>query len=393
MKRYKQPYTLFKRGKIWYYRLAKDPKRIPHSTGKTVKSDAARFAETISNKRNWNAEAKKTLREYLPEALEKYIDMRAIDGDPLNESHCQDYRRYLRYILEYDIADLKLEDIKVANVQDFKSKLVEQMKNKRNTANRVLTLMKMLLRIAYERQEIERDPSGGSRGIRRISTKSRTRAIYTKVQLEKLFPPDLWEEDRFHPWSDIYDYTAFLLTASTGLRRKEILGLHWDCVFLEEDEPYIVVSEELAKSKKRRATPFFDKVVFGDNRAVRAMKHLRYVYSNKTSKVMTMEGTPIEGYVFGYVDGSPRKTTWWKDHLLKALENAQIDRGGDVYTMPLDAHSFRHTLASSLKAIGMPDSLIRVFCGWSSLNVQSDYTHIDSDLIHHYTQWMKKHAL
>ena len=41
MQRYKKPYTLFKRGKIWYYRLGNDPKRIPHSTGKTLKAEAA----------------------------------------------------------------------------------------------------------------------------------------------------------------------------------------------------------------------------------------------------------------------------------------------------------------------------------------------------------------
>jgi hypothetical protein len=118
----------------------------------------------------------------------------------------------------------------------------------------------------------------------------------------------------------------------------------------------IVVPEELAKSKKRRAMPFFDMVVFGDNRAVRAMKYLQNVSSRKTLKVMTMEGKPVEGYVFGYADGSPRKTTWCKDHLEDTLKEAQIDRGGNENIMPLDAYSFRHTLASNIKAIGMPDS-------------------------------------
>jgi hypothetical protein len=102
-----------------------------------------------------------------------------------------------------------LEDVTVVNVQDFNFQLVNQMKEKRNTANRVLTSLKMLLRIAYGRQEIERDLSGGSRGVCRISEKSKQRTIYTKEQLAKLFPTDLWETDNFNPWSDIYDLQHF----------------------------------------------------------------------------------------------------------------------------------------------------------------------------------------
>ena len=40
----------------------------------------------------------------------------------------------------------------------------------------------------------------------------------------------------------------------------------------------------------------------------------------------------------------------------------------------------------------LPDELIRTFCGWSGVKVQSQYTHFDSDLIRHYTQWMSKQA-
>ena len=390
MERFKQPYTLLKRGKVWYYRLANDPKRVPHSTGKTTKVEAAQYAAEMAKQGIQSPVAKKKLSEYLPEALEKHIQMRAADGDPLNELHCQDSRRYIRYILSDKISNIELGDVTVSHVQDFKLRLLERMKDKRNTANRVLRLLKMLLRTAYERQEIPRDPSGGSRGVRRITVKAKTRGIYSSEQLECLFPPDPWGATNFNPWADIFDYSTFLLAASTGLRRKEVLGLQWDSVFLEEEIPYVVVTEELAKSKKQRATPFFDKVIFGEDRAVRAVKKLRDTSSRKTAKVMNMEGTPIEGYVFGYADGSPRRTTWWKDHLGKALKKANIDRGGDENTMPLDAHSFRHTLASNLKSRGMPDGLIRTFCGWSSLNVQANYTHFDPDLIQHYTNWMSK---
>ena len=95
-----------KRGNIWYFRLANGPKRIPHSTGKTLKVEVAKYADEVSKQGFQSPVSMKRLREYLPEALEKHIQMSAADGDPLDESHCQDYRRYIRYILSDKIADL-----------------------------------------------------------------------------------------------------------------------------------------------------------------------------------------------------------------------------------------------------------------------------------------------
>jgi len=388
MPRYKAKYTIFKRGKIWYYRLGDDPKRVHHSTGQTLKGEAVKFVEEILKKRKQSPIAEKSLQEYLPEALKKYIKLRIEDGNPLSKDYCKDSKRYIKYIRSDPIADKALGEVSFADLEDFKMRTLEKFRDRRNTASQVLKTLKLLLHRAYRRQEIQSDPSG----VDPIKIKSKVRQIYTSEQLECLFPPEPWEEGNYNPWSGIHDYTAFLLAVCTGLRRKEVLGLQWEAVFLEENIPYVVVVEELAKSKKQRATPFFDQVIFGDEQAVRAMRQLKACSSRKTAKVMNMSGAPVEGYVFGYADGSPCKETWWNKHLKKALENAGIDRGGDEKTMPLDAHSFRHTLASNLKSRGMPDDLIRTFCGWSSLNVQSNYTHFDPDLIQHYTQWMSKQA-
>ena len=53
-------------------------------------------------------------------------------------------------------------------------------------------------------------------------------------------------------------------------------------------------------------------VIFGDDRAVRAMKQLRAVSSRKFAEITIMDGIPIENYVFGYVNSSLRRTTWWR---------------------------------------------------------------------------------
>ncbi len=84
MPRYKAKYTIFKRGKIWYYRLGDDPKRVHHSTGQTLKGEAVKFVEEILKKRKQSPIAEKSLQEYLPEALKKYIKLRIEDGNPLS---------------------------------------------------------------------------------------------------------------------------------------------------------------------------------------------------------------------------------------------------------------------------------------------------------------------
>jgi len=392
MGRYRQPFTLFKRGKIWYYRLADDHNRTGHSTGKTMKFEAAEYAKQMAELGVQNPASGKKLADYLPDAFDKYVRMRVADGDPFSDLYIQDSRRYIRYIVDDKISQLELKDVTVNHVKDFKLRLLEDMKDQKNKANRILTLLKMLLREAYESQLISRDPSGGSRGVRRITVKYKKRQIYTQEQLEALFPPEPWEKGDYHPWTGIHDYTAFLTATCTGMRRKEVLGLKWSAVFLEDEVPYVVVVEELAKSKKQRATPIFDQVVFGDDRCVRTMKQLKALSSKNNAKITDMSGAPVEGYCFGYPDGSPRRTTWWATHLRQALDRAGIDRGGDEETMPLDGHSFRHTLATHLKSRGMPDGLVRSFCGWASLNIQTTYTHFDPSLVANYSQWISQHG-
>ena len=126
MDRFKQPFTLYKRGRIWYFRLADDAKRTAHSTGKTTKVEASQYAERIVKQGFQSPVSKKKLSEYLPEALEQYIKMRAADGNPITDRHCRDSRRFVRYILDDEIAELKLGDVKVSHVADFKLRLLER---------------------------------------------------------------------------------------------------------------------------------------------------------------------------------------------------------------------------------------------------------------------------
>jgi len=388
MQRYKAKYTLLKRGKIWYFRLGDDPKRVQHSTGQTLKGEAVKYVEEILKSRKQSPVAEKSLTEYLPEALERYIKLRSEDGNPLSKDYIKDSRRYIGYILSDPIANKALGEVTFADIEDFKMRILKKFRDRRNTASQVLKTFKLILHRAYRRQEIQRDPSG----VDPIRIKSKIRQIYTSEQLEKLFPPEPWGKGDYSPWTGIHDYGAFLLSVSTGFRRQEALGLKWSEVFLEEEIPYVVVDKSLAKSRKQRATPIFDKIVFGDDRCFRAMRHLRALSSRKKAQVVTLDGAPVEGYCFGYADGSPRKGTWWTKHLKQALDRAGIDRGGDDTTLPLDGHSFRHTLASHLKSKGMPDGLVRSFCGWASLNVQSQYVHFDPSLIANYTTWLSQHG-
>jgi len=47
----------------------------------------------------------------------------------------------------------------------------------------------------------------------------------------------------------------YLLAASTGLRRQELLSLHWRDIHLDENPPYVSVRAEITKNKKTACQP------------------------------------------------------------------------------------------------------------------------------------------
>lgn len=367
-----------KKGFIWYYKLSDEI--TFHSTGTGNRRAAEKYVlEEILGKKKPSPGP--TLQSYALPTFDEYVESRRHLNRPLTDLYAERRRKLIeKYILKDPIANMRLGDIKLADSERFRDRLLEKLKDNQPTAKLVLSAYRWITGRATKRGIIDRDPAIG---MDNPKLEQKQRSIYTIEELDALFLKDVWKTGNFKPWEEPEDYTAFLLALCTGMRKGEILGLSWSCVHLEVDKEHIEIKVQLndkgeivsPKSKRPRATPIFDFVLWPkERRAVRALKELRKLQISRR-KIIEMDSP-----VFGYADGTYRKGTWWNQHLKKALKTAEInrDRGEDL--LPLDAHALRHTLASHLKAVGIPSDYIRLSCGWATEQIQASYTHFDPDL-------------
>lgn len=131
--------------------------------------------------------------------------------------------------------------------------------------------------------------------------------------------------------------TFILLGLYAGLRREEILGLQWDCVFLDIEHPYIqirrawriannrpIVSEELKTSAARRDIPI--PPILAD--------HLR------AKKVTT-----TSDYVIANPDGAPLSGSQWRNLWKQVSTRCTAER---TYSRYIDGKKITHVVSPKL---------------------------------------------
>ena len=360
MARYREPYTLLrhktKRGKIiWYYRLADDPGRVHRSTGKTVKYEAKLYVEEeiLGKRRRGGGQ---TLAEYLDPFFvwDRCPHLRRILPERgATQRYARGQRQSIeKHILPDMIAGIPVNDVTRGDVVSFRSRLI-----RKGLAGRTVNGVVGILKIAYKEgvfQEIlGKDPT---LGVGTVRATPRTRGTFTLGELRELFPAN-----SLGPWADFSDYCAFLLAASTGARRGEVLALRWANVretYIEIAEAWKDINERgIPKGGRARATPFILFPALVRSRLEELRAHVR-------------RADP-EDLLFCYVDGSRFGNTWWKRRWREGIKKA----GPGYADRNLTPHSFRHTLNSMLRNRGHDPEAIREALGWSTDRSQALYTH------------------
>lgn len=356
-KRYTKPYVLVKRadrGGVFYIRFRGDS--VPHSTGYTRKADALAYAEAVIAKTQTRCQLP-SLREYA-EPFYKWDECPHVtriraEGKQIGKGHCLQCRAWLeQYVFADPIARMQVSDIRRADLLDFRARLL-RFGNSASFVNHVMSTLKVVIREAVFRQEIETDPTGG---IGTIASTSPEVGTFTAQELAGLF--------RECPgvWSDLHGYCMFLLAATTGMRRGEILAITWGQI--DWDNAMIYVDRALKRAEdgklgdpkwgKKRWTPIPEKTL-GALRKLRA----------------SSEWVMPDHVVFAYPDGAPLGGTWWQGHFERAMAGAGIDRKA----RNLRPHSLRHTLNTLLLDAGYDAIKIRATLAWSGEAVQKGYTH------------------
>jgi integrase len=364
MARHREPYTLVKqkttKGKtVYYYRLANDPKRTMHSTGKAIKSEARAYVEkNVLGKTEYDS---LPLWDY----LEPFFDwdrcphLERIRSERMVTKRYADSKRYsmLKHIKPDPIAKIRITELRRDDILGFRSRLIKKGLAG-STVNRIVGILKTAFREGVNREILTRNPVAGVGTVRHTPAE---RGTFTVAEVEALFP-----SDSLGPWADLQVYVAFLLCASTGLRRGEVLALRWCDIHGD----YLEISGAWKDHRETRGIPKGGRV-----RVTPFILMPDLVPSRIDELKASSRRTDPEDLVLCYVDGSRLGQTWWDGRWRAGLKKA-----GEAYAnRNLTPHSFRHTLNSELRRRGHDPALIREALGWNSDRVQDIYTHFRID--------------
>lgn len=364
-----RPYLLKKRGRFWYMKLA--GQSVFRSTGYSRRSDAEDEARRrLKAVQEPERTTGKTLREYAEPfyrpGLCPHLRRLQEEGKSTSPLHVFNSRSWIdRFILKDPIAELPVASITRADVLDFRSRLLAKLGERKDRVNRALRVLKVIIHEALYRQDIDRDPTSG---VGHVKTERRSPGILSVEELGVLFP-----EDGLGPWRSLRANACFLLAATTGMRRGELLALRWEDVDFEAGAIRIVQAWKTPtllgppKSGKPRACPL--------PRVAAAV--LRALHDDPEN----IRSHP-EDLVFCYDDGSRLGDTWWTRNFAYAMESAGIDMRGR-HVCP---HSLRHTLNTLLEAKDYNPEKIRTALGWSGEGIRANYLHLSLEHIQEQAQ-------
>lgn len=359
-KRYKDPKS--KKGVIWYFSYYDETRRRRiKSTGKNRKYEAELFAEEYLDSLD---QSQKTLEEYSKtffvweECL--WIKRQHAKGKRFSKGIAHLRRSHLTgYILpkfgRRPLTSLNRVEIENWLVDLHGLKTGEQLSNQ--TKNHILFAFRIVMREA-EREGLI--PLNCLRLVEPLANHAKVRDIFTKEELQMLFPIDLTELIRI--WGkEEYAYYFYIL-ATTGMRRGEARGLQWRHVIKKEERYGLLIEQAVRNDDTLGSTKT------GKSRVVllskRAQEYLNTWY----------EATPYkesDSFVFFGREGNrPIMGKTLQSRFTRALRVARIKVNG----RNLVIHSFRHTYNTLLRSV-LPIDILQSTTGHTSNAMTEHYNH------------------
>ena len=207
---------------IQYYRT-----RITDADGKELSLYAATCEELYEKQ----LEARKQVEEIIfhrqhptvAEYGEKWLLMQSAK---VSASTLRGYTRDMTNYIIKPLGEMYMEEV---TADDIRLALVPLSKKSEGLYNKVNMLLKCIFYAAERNQILEHNPCAGISGKGGKPTKKKEaltdQQVAVLLDTVKGLPP----------------YLFIMLGLYSGLRREEILALQWDCVFLDEDTPYLSV--------------------------------------------------------------------------------------------------------------------------------------------------------
>jgi integrase len=287
---------------------------------------------------------------------------------------------YSSKVKNYIVAPLGGKYMAEVTADDIKLALIPASKKSSSVYRSVNMLYKSIFDSAMESNYIKDSP------CRKIPAKGgkpqKDREALTDEQVEKLLlaikglPP----------------YVFVMLGLYAGLRREEILGLKWDCVFLDGKTPYLsvrkawhsehnrpVISTELKTKAAKRDIPLPTQLAECLKEA-KAKSTSEYVISNS-------EGEPLSGTQFKrvwqyVVTRSTKERTYYRyingkkiTHTVTPILGEKAAHSKDVvYSLDFQVtpHQLRHTYITNLIYASVDPKTVQYLAGHENSKVTMD---------------------
>lgn len=348
-----KPFRLWKRkdrGGVYYYRWASGPWR---STGCTRRGQAETYvlAHPLPDIRE-AVLLRDFLRPFYTDACPHVARLHA-EKKSIGAEHVKHCRALLdSYVLKDQIADSNVGELRRGDILDFRGRLIADGLRD-SQVNRILGVLKTCIKEGVHREELERDPTAG---VGNISHRPTERGVFTRDELKRLFPPR-----GLGPWGTQQANMVFLVAATVGARRGEILALRWRDVDLDKNEIHI---RQAWKNETELGPPKWGRTREGLPLPKTTADGLRAL------RGASMHVLP-DALVFCTEDGGRLSTRWYQAAFRAAMKRAKIDSA----SRRLTGHSFRHSLNTILRDQGVPAEKIRAAMGWTNEKTQDGYTH------------------
>lgn len=121
----------------------------------------------------------------------------------------------LKIILPSNLSLLKLNEVKPSHIIDFRASL-SKLSLASSTVNKIMNALKEIFHEFSYREDLPYNPTLDV-GI--VKEYRKERGVLTVDELKLLFPLDYLKI-----WTNEIDYTCFIIAASTGMRRGEVLA-------------------------------------------------------------------------------------------------------------------------------------------------------------------------
>lgn len=304
-----------------------------------------------------------TLGEWLDRWMTEY------KKGELKRSTYENYETIIEAHIKPDLGNIPLAKLQPQMLQSFYNKKLESGRRdgkEGGLSTRMVRYFHAIIRQALEQAVREGLlPRNVADATSPPALRKQQMQPLTEDELLKFF--EVAKDDRLFP--------AFVLAATTGLRRGELCGLKWDSIDL--DEGVLVVRRQLltlkggpsfedsAKSKRGRR-----RITLTDD-AVRELKALR----KRQAKEQLLLGEAYEknNLVFCHADGTSLSPPQVTRRFQQLLERAGLPK--------VRLHDLRHTHASLLLAQGVHPKVVQERLGHSSITMTLDlYSHLTPGL-------------